>query len=371
MKRELYSFYGNKLSRSLKLTRMNLKQLILTISLFPLSLIQAGDVFEINDRSFTGTLSGGVGDTLFDQLETELNSGELDLDQTDFVRGMGGANILAGKGQGTDYANHFDLFLISASTGFGIDTGDNEFDELDEGVPGGISILPNIAIGLPGALFKLDKTDFFFNFTSGDITSVLEGSLSEDLVISGEASGFGFHIRHQLMPKVDVVPFGVLRWGGVFIHAGIVKSELDLEMTLELDDETVTDDDADATASFTNAEATLGAISNTQSIPIEVSTYVQLMYIMTFYTGFGIDFNSGYAESTAEIEGDINATATGGTGSGTAEIEVGDKENVESSNTRSFVGFQFNLPLLKVFAEVNKKSGKNAVGLNFGLKATW
>src|SRR5690606_7063454 len=109
---------------------------------------------------------------------------------------------------------------------------------------------------------------------------------------------------------------------------------------------------------------------NTHSIPLEISTDVQLLYILSLYGGLGVDFNFGQAKGDGALNsGTQQITCTGGTQCGggininvTPEANIDATGKVNSFTSRAFAGLQFNLPYVRIFGQVDKSLGDDLIG---------
>lgn len=325
--------------------------------------------FRIVDRSCPAGFETQCNDA-FDELEVRVNNDLPDADQSTYLKGMSNSSVMSMKANGVDYANDIDLFVVGVSVGAGIDVGNNSFSDFTSGdVDGnqirGIGIAPSLMVGTNLGLFNLPKMGFFdpsrvrlmANFFTMNI-----GSFGDDL--DGKVTNLGFHARYRVFEPKSFVPGGLLRWNGLDVTTGLEYSSLDLKYIQTFKEE----EEVDGFDVEIDGTVTAGADVSTTSIPIVVSTGMQLGYILTTYTGFGFDINLGSATSLAEVNADI----TGDAGAeGTGELNLGDKDGPTSIFTRGFVGFQLNFPIIKLYAQLDKSFNESVYGINGGLRLTW
>ena len=99
---------------------------------------------------------------------------------------------------------------------------------------------------------------------------------------------------------------------------------------------------SEAVSSTSGSETISGTVSgspiakilvNTHSIPIELSTDVQLLYILSLYTGIGADYSFGQAKGESSINaGNSPITCTGGAcGGGGSTIQVRPEANIDAT----------------------------------------
>ena len=118
----------------------------------------------------------------------------------------------------------------------------------------------------------------------------------------------------------------------------------------------------------------MGAKITTHSIPIEVSTAIQTLYLFTPYFGFGADLNFGTA--TASVEGTSTVAMDSNNLSTTAVAELdlidGQEGTPGSFALRYFAGMQFNMWIFKGYVHYNANlAGGNIYGINGGLRVAW
>ncbi|TNE97228.1 MAG: hypothetical protein EP326_11820 [Deltaproteobacteria bacterium] len=345
-----------------------MKKLLLVILLVPFSSF-AGP-FKITLNSCTGGCDNAAIQTLITTLENEVNNDLPDADQSTYLKGMANSSVMSTKGSGTDYANDIDVFLVGAGFNAGLDLGNQSFGDLIGGdVDGnqirGVGLAPSLLIGfgmgvLPIKWKIVKRSKIFVNFFSYDI-----GDSGDDL--QAETSNFGFHIRTKLILPTTIAPLGMMKWGGVDVHFGYDYTSLKLKYTENFNDTTT---DGTNTINY-NGTAVAGAEVTTSSIPLEVSTNFQLGYVFTFYGGMGMDFNFGTAKSIASVDSNVNITPGAGSATGTATMNLGQEDSPSLMTFRTFGGVQFNIPLLKIYAHVDKALGKSLYGLHAGLKITF
>ena len=345
-----------------------MKKLLVFLLLSPLSVF-AGP-FQITLDSCTGGCDNAAIQTLISQLENEVNNDLPDADQATYLQGMANASVMSTKGTGTDYANDIDVFLVGLGFNAGIDLGSQSFGDLIGGdVDGnqvrGVGLAPSLLVGfgmgvLPIKWKIVKRSKVFVNFFSYET-----GEPGDDL--QAEMRNFGFHIKTKIITPRVFIPMGILKWGGIDIHFGYDYSNLTLRYTQAFNDTTT---DGSNTINY-NGTAVAGAEVSTSSIPFEVSTNFQLGYVFTLYGGMGLDFNFGSAKSIASVDSSVNITPVAGSATGTATMDLGQEDNPSALTFRTFGGIQFNIPLLKVYAHVDKALGKSLYGVHAGFKLTF
>ncbi len=313
-----------------------------------------------------GTTTTGNCKALTDQINDELDENLPDADIGDYGTGMANANGFAYKGLGSDYSDNFDYIMIRGAAGAAVD-GDIDDPENADGIAVGASITVGLNLDLLPVdkigPIDLEKMDLFVSFMSYDIDED-----DKDLNIKGELSSFGVMARYQIVDGKDFIGGHMFEWGGVFLHTGFQRSSWNVDLKSDFDDQEV-DAGGGVTGTFQDAFAKFGVESTTTTIPVEVSTYLRAGYIFTFYGGAGFDLVSGTTDVDLSAGGSIDGDST--TYSATMDASEDATGDADATNFRGFFGTQFNIPFVRVYAQVNKGFGNDLLGVNAGVKILW
>lgn len=277
--------------------------------------------------------------------------------------GVANTTALSMKGQGSDYAENFTYFIFKPSLGFAVD-GDIDKPESASGfgVGGALTVGLNLDM-LPfdkiGSI-EMKNLDIFLSFMNYDLDQT-----QDDTAFNGELSSFGVFARYRFMEGKDIFPGYMLEWGGVHLHTGLQRNTMGLKLTQSFKDQTVTA--GGETATFGNSSAVFNIDSSVTSIPIEISTYLRMLYVFTLYTGAGFDYNMGSTDIDLTASGSVASTGY----SADINANEGGSGKPEATNFRGFLGLQFNVPLVRLYVHVNKGLGNDLKGVNFGAKITY
>lgn len=309
-------------------------------------------------------------DAAFAELERRVNADLPDADQSTYLKGMSNASVFSLKAGGVDYANDIDVFIVGLSVGAGVDVGDNSFSDLRSGdIDGnqlrGIGLAPTLMVGVNLGMFNLSKWRYFdpnniklmANFFTYDL-----GGFSDDL--EGRTNNIGLHARYRIYPAKDILPARMFRWGGVDVTTGFEYNSLKLQYNQKFDEDY---EESGFTAEI-DGVVTAGADISTFSIPVTVSTSAQLAYILTLYTGLGVDINFGSADSIARVDADIEGT---GSIQGRGRLNLGESDGPSTLLSRGFFGFQINLAMLKLYAQLDRSFNEDLYAVNGGIRLTW
>jgi hypothetical protein len=290
------------------------------------------------------------------------------------MQGMANSSVMAGKGIGSDYASRMQVFLVGAGIGIGADMEKDKQTDSDlsgAGVQGGIVIGTNLGWLKSKKILGLytDRLNVYFNYLGYNMNKTM-GDNDKDS-IKAKLGSLGFHVSYDL-----VKPRGnyLLRWGGIKVHTGYEQNSTKFTFTSSLEENVSEDIGGGNTVNGTirgKPSATIDVA--TQSIPVEVSTNVQLAYFLSIYTGLGVDFNFGRAKGDGALNADPTdlQVNTGGPGSGPsvqAEANINGSGGVNSVLTRAFLGVQFNIPYANIFVQADKAFGNELIGTTAGVR---
>jgi hypothetical protein len=319
-----------------------------------------------------GTLTTGTGgqcESLENQIRTEVNKDVPEVSIDKYAEGISDSTAFAMKGQGSDYADDFDIFTIKGSLGAAF-KGDMDEPEQAEGIGLGAAVTVGVNLNvLPvdkiGGV-ELKDFDLFFSAMSYNTDQDMD-----DLTLKGDLNSLGMHVRWRFIDGVDIFPGNMLRWGGVQIHTGYQRSSMKIDMIQSLKDQTV-DSGSGPTATFGDASVNFSIDSQTSSIPFEISTSIRALYVFTLYTGFGFDYN---VSGSTDIDLDASGTVTGDGSTGGYQASINANESgdgsISTTSMRAFLGLQFNVPVVRIYVHANKGLGDDQLGVNTGVKINW
>ncbi len=346
-----------------------MKKLMMSVALVALAL-------PLTSQAITITVTQdacGIGQSTCDSLDQEIKDlvGEDLPDVTigKYGTGLANANSFAYKGLGSDYSDKFSYFMVRGAAGVAVD-GDIENADKPESLNGfgigaaatvglNLDLLPIDKIG-PVDLSKLDLFVSFmsYNYEKDDTDSQAEIDLSSFSVMG----------RYQIIEGKDIVPGYMLEWGGVFLHTGFQRASWEGNLVGVFDDEQV--EVSGQTATFKNSSATFNIETATTTIPVEISTYLRASYVFTFFGGAGFDFVQGSTDVSFDAGGTVEA-ANPSDYKATISADDSDSGDADATNFRAFAGVQFNIPFVRVYAQLNKGLGNDLVGATVGTKILW
>jgi hypothetical protein len=328
----------------------------------------------VTETNCGGGLTQPQCDSLTQEVRNELNNNLPDEDAQKYADGTANATVIANAGKGSDYGQNFDIFTLKVSGGVGLDASTSGLDDMENAngfaVGGGITagvnldLLPINKIGF----IDFSKMDLFLNYSSFNVDQEFDQATAK-----GSIGGFGFMARYSLIESKDIPSKYLMQWGGLHLHTGFQRSTMDINYNQSFDDQEVSAQGGALSGKFSNARGVFDLKSETNVIPIEVSTYMRFLYVFTLYGGAGMDIASG----TSDIKFDGTGTVTGGASPGSTDYQASLSANEsasgspETTNFRGFIGLQFNVPVVSVYVHVNKNISKDIVGANVGVNFAW
>jgi hypothetical protein len=280
-----------------------------------------------------------------------------------------------------------EVALLGLGAGVGVDAEKDKSLESDAsgiGVQGGFILGTNLSWMDTEKILGLytDRLNIYGNF----LTYNTEKSIGDN---EGEASGkftsIGVHASYDL-----VLPKGssLLRWGGVKVHTGYEFNSTKLKFSTTINQKIDNENNGGTSViGDLNGKPAGNLEVTTHSIPIEISTNVQILYFLSFYTGLGVDVNFGSARGDGslnadptkldfDVDGDGLPDNTDSDGDGNtdegptvqAEANLDGSGKANSFLYRAFAGVQINIPFVNIFVQADKAIGTELVAATAGVR---
>lgn len=176
--------------------------------------------------------------------------------------------------------------------------------------------------------------------------------------VNGKLTSLGIHFSYDWIKPRGSKLFG---WGGVKFHTGYEYSSSKYKITTRINEAVDSEVGGGATIDGNLTGTPEASIDvTTHSIPLEISSSVQFLYLFSLYGGLGADYNMGEAKGAGSINANSSTlTCNGGPCSGesatvspTANIDG--KGKVTAFWARAFAGVQLNLPYTRIFVQAIK-----------------
>jgi hypothetical protein len=315
-------------------------------------------------------LAAGLGMTpeqLAQQLITQIDGLFQVSNVNAFLRDFQNAQNFTSKGLGVDYAS--EATLAEAGATFSLATNvDKAYKPSgsysDPPLKGGglnFSLMGGIGMGI----FGFDPLMFFGNWFKGS------ASIGP---FDGSYHNWGLHAQLRLFGptrKTSALKM-LLRWGGIAVTSGVDYSHVQLSAKREISSTLNVVPGSPVTVTSTGA-LTFAIDQTTWSVPLEITTSLRLLGMVTAYGGIGFDWQLG-GGSDLDINMNANLTAgpkgSGGADLGTATIQVPGHASPSAARMREIVGLQLSIMnLVRCFAQVNvANSSPMLTSVAFGLR---
>jgi hypothetical protein len=324
-------------------------------------------------------------DNEIQKVEDEVNADLPSTPPDRLMEGMANSSVMAGKGIGTDYASNMKVFLVGAGVGAGADL---EKDKTSDSDASGVGVAPGLVIGTNLGFMDTqkilgmdtDRLNIYFNFMSYGLEKQINDDPGKEQNINLAMLAYGTHMRYDWIKGAGNKLLG---WGGVKFHFGYeynhTATKFRANVTEKIDE---TDSNGNRIQGTLTGKPNANIVSTTHSIPLALSTDIQILYFLSLYTGVGVDANFGSASGKGKLnadETDISCTnSAGGQNCSTqrdikiqASADIDAQGKVTPFTSRAFAGVQLNLPFIRVFTQVDKQFGSELIGATAGVRIVY
>ena len=342
----------------------------------------SAQIFKIRVTNY----GAGAGNSTFEnfvnaelqKIENEINKDMPSAPPQRMMEGMANASVLAGKGIGADYASGMEVFLIGAGVGAGADLAKDKNTDSDLS---GIGVAPGVVIGTnlrfldTARILGMDtnRLNLYLNFMTYKHDQKLNDKPGEESNANIDTTSLGFRLRYDWIQGSKSKLFG---WGGVKFHFGYEYNKSNIGFRSKINEsisETSSNGEIINGSLVASPEASIA--STVHSIPLELSTDIRLLYILSLYGGIGADYSWGQAKGDGAINGgDTPIGCSGGVCGGGTSVTVRPEANIDATGKvnpfmfRGFAGVQVNLPFIRIYVQGNKPIGNDLVGVNAGVR---
>jgi hypothetical protein len=359
----------------------------MTLGIGLYSQVSSAQIFTLKVTDY----GAGAGNTTFENfvnseiltIQNDINKDLPSAPPQRLMEGMANSSVMANKGLGSDYASNMKVFLIGAGVGVGADL---QKDSSTKSDISGVGIAPGVIIGANLGFLDTNKIlgmetnrlNMYLNFMSYSLNRDISTEAGKESSAELDMMALGTHFRYDWIKGRGNKLLG---WGGVKFNFGYEYNKTDLTFNSKISENVSSTDDDGNTISGTITGAPSAKIAvATHSIPLELSTDVQLLYFLSLYGGLGADFNFGQAKGNGALNADestISCTnASGGevcSGAGT-DVKIQPTANIDATGKvnsmlyRGFAGVQLNLPFVRIFGQVSKAFGTELIGATAGVR---
>ena len=285
-----------------------------------------------------------------------------------FLRDFQNAQSFSSKGLGVDYAS--EATLVEAGATFSVASNvDKAYKPsgsyTDPPVSGGganFSLMGGLGLGL----FGLDPVMIFGNWFKGS------ASLGQ---LDGDYQNWGFHGQLRLLGPsrgMSATKF-LIRWGGIAITSGVDYAHVQLSTHRAISSSFNVAPGAPVTVTSSgNLVFTLD--QTTWSLPLEITTSLRLLSLITVYGGIGLDWQlGGGCDLNIQMsQASLRGTVAGATYNnlGTVDIHGQGHASPSAARMREIFGVQLGImDVIRLFAQVNTTASSPALtSLAMGLR---
>lgn len=290
-----------------------------------------------------------------DQLKALFGLADVDT----FLRLSANAQSMANKGLGADYASPFENLVIGFGVNVSADAGDADIATLQSAALGEFDRAVPIAAGIQlAAMAGFQISDGLFVYVNGLAYPVSSGNLK------GSGYNVGVHLQYRILSGLGTKL--VAEWGGIAITSGLELSKATLKLEDSLSAPVPLSDGFEM---LTETTGTLELTQRALTIPVEITTSLQLFYFLSLYGGAGVDFQLGGAETTLAIDSDLTARGSGTeVALGTARLEYSGEQDPNRVLVRFLGGVQANVGPIRAFAQLNLAAEDLTLGVAVGAR---
>jgi hypothetical protein len=255
-------------------------------------------------------------DVLRMQIEDELNRLFQLYRLKDYLRSFGDAQAFTTRGLGVDYGSNVRLVEVGIAANVSVNAEKSFLPGNTRTQPpaGGLGTNLTVMAGLNFGWLGLRPLTLFGN------AFARRGNYGE---MTGDLLNYGVHAQLKLFgPRRDdsTVWSALLRWGGLDITTGFDYSRLKLALGRTFKrDIPISDGQRDVATVTVDAQGAFEMDLRTLTIPLELTTNVRFLYVLSAYVGMGFDWQVG---GRAEMKVDLNGTMTGRSPQ-TSAVDVG------------------------------------------------
>jgi hypothetical protein len=289
----------------------------------------------------------------------------------EYMRAFADAAAFSAKGLGVDYATNPQVFSFGFSGNVTVAVGDQGFDPKGAeppvaGVAANLALMLGVNVGHVIRNPYLERLVVYANgFTRGGKYKQLDMKLTS----------FGFHALYKVwVPTQGDRSRLLFEWGGIDVSSGLEIGHFRVSLAKNLEESFHIDSGVSGQQAnlklISQGELTVSA--DTFVVPIEASTNIRLLSLLSLYGGLGLDLVAGSGNLRIDLDGDLQGTAPQGNvvDLGTAHIVATSNHSPSAGRLRFFAGTQLNIWRLRVFAQANLAPDR-AFGVAVGARIGW
>lgn len=277
--------------------------------------------------------------------------------QEDLARGFGNANVFSSQAGTFQGFQNYSKMAITTGVMLGVQapsTDPDYYDDIEDDIEDEGDVYAGVGAGVSflnvGYNAKSIRPDLYLNFMFGSYSIEPD---DEDIKFSTTLIGIG---ANYTLAKPKTVS-SLLKWRGLSIGTGLFYHSNKVTLAMELDGFTedffVDESGSTITGSIAvDPSVLLELETKTVTIPLDIVTSVQVLHLLNFTLGTGIDFNMGKTDIILTADGDVEV------------IDINDPSTTINSITPGFVAIDGSTKdISPSFARLRIMTG---LGLNLG-----
>jgi hypothetical protein len=301
------------------------------------------------------------------QVQTELDRLFQVYRLKDYVRSFGDAQGFTTRGLGVDYGSNVRYLELGVAASAAINgdaaiEGDTRTEPI-AGVSGNLTLMAGVSLGALGV-----PVTIFANYFKSS------GSYRE---FDAKLDNVGVHLQLKLLGSRDESIWSKLvRWGGIDVTTGFDHARMRLKLVRDFTRNIPVGDGQRFSGEVdVTARGTFQMDMRTSSIPLEVTTNLRFLYVLSFYLGGGFDWQlGGRSDLTADLDGRLTGVVPAASlrqDVGSMKVTVTESASPSAGRVRGIVGLQANLFLLKLFVQLNAAPSPFLASVGLGARLVW
>ncbi len=295
-----------------------------------------------------------------EQLSAQVKAGVEEAYQTNNVEGFlqdfTDATAFSTRGIGVDYGSTPRSVMFGFAANVAAAGDKTVFDEAHP--TAGLAANLAVMVGLNLDRWKLPRWSLYAN------GFYRKGSTDQ---LKGDITSLGAHVQYRVIPaQAGGGGATVVRWLGLNVTSGAELTKWNLRtQSAGIDTDVAIAGNAQSGQVVLNSTGKFDLTSTAVTVPVELTTAIQIAVLASVYAGVGVDFTAGKSTVAASLAGTLNESTHPDLG--TVAITADGTGNASPAAPRALVGVQFNLTALRIFAQANL-SATPAASVAFGIR---
>ncbi|HPB82313.1 MAG TPA: hypothetical protein PK200_09785 [Spirochaetota bacterium] len=242
--------------------------------------------------------------------------------QTDLARGFANANAYSSHAGTIQGYQNYDLFFVSIGVMGGLQapSGDADYynkDTIEDDLEADGDVHAGVALGVAINAGIHAKFIAYGLYLTGIFGRVDIGEEQDDYTF--ESTTIGGRINYALIQTHGIL-LGFLKWRGLSIGTGFIYQKAEASMVYEFDPISQSFSGGGVTGTMTvDPSARFKFETTTYTVPVDIVTSFQLLWLLNLTAGAGVDFVFGHTDLTLTTGGSVNTQIN----SGSANINPG------------------------------------------------